>query len=91
MKYDCRSMCLWVASSIWADSHTLVEMIMKYDCRSMCLWVASSIWAESHTFMIDHEIIYMVILLASIESFKFILVNRLHALMRTFNLFSRSC
>ena len=33
--------------------------------------VASSILARSHTFMeIDHEIIYIVILLASIESFK---------------------
>ena len=40
-------------------------------CLTSILGVASSIPARSHTFVeIDHEIIFMVILLASADSFK---------------------
>ena len=51
--------------------HSTVGYMSGYSCLTADPGVASKILAWSHTFVeIDHEIISMVILLASTESFK---------------------
>ena len=54
------------------EPHSAVINVSGYRCKSDCRSrVASSITARSHTFVeSDHEIISMVILLPSAESFK---------------------